>query len=295
MVAILEDATNALTHYTVVTSEWQYVDTPVRVTAVNGVAVGQADLNTLSLPLVLLQTAPLASDLLPTEVSVSIADVAFQGASVNMTKTGTLWTTIRTSLGLPPVVESGASANMVVVTFPDTNAYSAEAFMLPANDTTGVEADIVSATFAVTVPTGTAIAGDVVLIQLAATDSSGISTRSFSNSPTDETCAFLLYTGFSWTLTTYAGYGNTPFVSTGPYFLGDSIRLSYTKDNTVPQRVNTVIIGLPPIANTGRLPTGNRLLSTVGVSVVDVETQILAAYSATGPNAYAVTFDVSNL
>jgi hypothetical protein len=294
LVAVLQDATTTSTFFALLTADWRAFDEPLRVTAVDGVPVGQAGLNALSLPLTLVQVAPLSSSALPTTVAVSVADVSFLGAPVYMGNPGTLWTTIRAGLGMPPVVTSGSSANTVVVSFPDVFAYSAQAFMLPANDTTDVEADIVAITVSVRVPLGTTPSeGSTVLVQLAATDSSGIRTRSFAD-PSDPTCAVLRYGGASWSLYTCAGYGGATSVPT-LYIPGTPFTLTYTRGDTVPQRVNTVLIGLPPTPQTPMLPASDALLGSVAIQVDSVQTQVLGAYSAASSVAYAVTFDAAGM
>lgn len=279
-------------------AKWLGYSSPARAMTVNGQQVGQVGVNDASLPVTLTRVAPLASALSPVGVTVLVADVAAVGAPVSVAP-GSLWTAVRALLGVPPLLAGGTSANSLVFDFslaPTT--YTAAAFMLPANDVKRVEADIVSATFKLRLPASAPapVAGDTFIIQLAATDSSGITTR-FPEVPglAYETCAIVSYDGSGWTLAITNGYGSLVLISSEPYVLGDDIVLVAPPADSTPQRVNTVVVGLPPTVGTPHLQfPATQLAPLVSVTIVDLQTQVLGVYSTSNGKQFAVTVDQIN-
>jgi hypothetical protein len=280
---------------------WPEFDTPVRVGAVNAQPVGASDVNDVSLGRVLTRVAPSATAEFPTGVSVSLVDVAYAGAPTPMEHPETLWTAVRAGLGVPPVLVAGTSAGALQFQFAAARSlstlepYSAAAFMLPGSATLNQEADIVSATFVFTVPSAyTPVIGDLFIIQLAATDSSALTPR-FAND-TDPTCAVLDFDGVDYHITYYTFFGNSVVTPSVLYVPGVTpITIGYTPNNLVSQRVNTVVVGVPPSFGMPAVGGGAQRLGDGVLTVLDVSYQPLAAYTVASEVAYAATLDTYNL
>ena len=278
---------------------WPTWDSPMRVMSVSGAPVGQSNVNDASLAVVLAGVAPLASALLPTSVAVSAATIGYVGAPTSMDRPSDLWTTIRAGLGVAPALTSVVSAANLYFDFSDARAlgtYGAEAFMYQGTLGLNTEGDLVSVALKYAEPQGGAVDGDTFIIQLAASDSSALTTRfDVITADPDRTCAVLVYASGAWTLTYYDYYLGA-VKSSGPYVPGvDPITLVYTPDSNISQRVNTLLVGLPPTFGTPPLPADTQLVNGT-LSITDVKWQVLGAYSATVVDkAYAITTDVDNL